>query len=465
MICSNCGTEVPRGMRVCPGCGYEVKIKAAPPVEQMISADAEDKNSTLSIGVLGKILGWFFVAIFFVAFASFIIYTVYFWFDSWRTSRIYDGTSLRAPTIEQLDMTFGQRGHSLTFFGKDGDELFIPELNRAYPFVGGMTQIDIADSAWFDLNPQTEENATVTLTPVIFTEGNGRINLPPMDLQIATPLSPLKLIDPPSDRIEVDTSMYMMRIQVIPGSKVLINGEDQSAHVSHEGLLEVNLNVTPTGDNPVSINVSTPYHQQTRRDIVLNRPPQTIPLERSMSLAKSTTKSTFTVSGTTLPGANIVVDTRYVEDSLTVKPTGAFSFRARLSAIGDNIITWHATLEGAQDQYASYTVYYVPPLEVYTGRAWLMDYANLRVMTDVWEGRIFRCLGRVAEVFTEDDIQYIAINVAADGDPEKICILENKSGKEPMEGSRYDAYADVSGVYLYGDSNCPKLICRYLLDR
>lgn len=467
MICQNCGADVRDGATVCGGCGYEIAQPKRPKPEP---ADAQ--HNVLSVRVLVNALLRLGILLFSIAFFGYIIYTAYFWYDSWRTDRIYSSGALREPDVVEIDMAYGQVGHSLTFFGNDGDELFIPELNRSFPFVGGLTQIDIQDSSWFDLAPEGEEAAIITLTPVIYTQGNGRIGLPPLELEIETPRSPLELVDPKSDRIEVDTSVFVLRIKVVPGSKVLINGEDLSAIISTEaGMLEANLQVYPIGDNPISINVSTPHHRQVRRDIVLYRAPQTIQMERDMTLVNSTTKNTATISGRAEPGANIVVDTKYVEGSLKVEPTGKFSFKANLTIVGDNLITWHATMDGRADQYASYTVYYVPTLAAYSRNAWALntqdEYDLLVKMTPFWEGQEYLCRGPVVEVFEEEGVQYVAIDVAEKGAASpRICVLENKSGvKSPEVGKVYRAYADIAGLRFYGDSNCPLLICRYMPEQ
>ena len=47
---------------------------------------------------------------------------------------------------------------------------------------------------------------------------------------------------------------------VVPGSTVLVNGEDVTDVVDRSGLLSANVNVYPIGDNIISILVRTPNH-------------------------------------------------------------------------------------------------------------------------------------------------------------------------------------------------------------
>ena len=474
VICSNCSTEVSAGALICPRCGREVVSPAAKQPKPKPTGAEVQEQSINPLKVVFTILARLLAGAFTICFFGAIIYTAYFWYDNWRINRIYEGGALRAPIIEAITLPYGQKGHSLTFFGNDGDELFVPDLNRSYPFVGGMTQIDIPDSQWFASVPQSDIGVVIPLMPVIFTERNGRIVLPRMDLTIETPDSPLEITEPRSDFVEVDTSLYTLRINVVPGSEVQINGEDQKPYVSHEGLLEANINVRPIGDNPISINVKTAHHREVRRDLILHRAPQTIYLERSLNLAKSTNNRTFTIEGNVAPGANIVVDTDYLPDTLKVDAAGKFSFRAIMTTIGDNVVRWHATMDGVEDQHASYTVYYVPTLNEYGGKAWRLnnqDYDELKVMIEMRQGQPYLCWGSVVDVFVdeEDGIQYIVMDItrkSGEGsDLPHYCVLENRSTvKDPEIGKRYKGYSDVDGSYFYRDDTVPKFVCRYLTE-
>ena len=464
MTCANCGIELPRNATICPECDYDVA-----PVQTKRGAPTQaGRGNALIQSRKFHIARIVLTTICMPLMMFYLISVAYYWFEAWQLSRIYDTGRFRAPVIEQLEMPFGQIGHSFTFFGTDGDILFLPNLNRTYPFVGGFTQIDVPDSNWFDADVEQQEGVNINIAPLIYTQNNGRINLPAIPLYLDAPTSPLTLIEPKADYLEVDTSMFMLRIMVVPGSDVLINGERQTSYVSHEGILEANLRVG-YGETHVSVDVNTDFHKRTRRDLVLYRAPQTIPLERGMDLPKTTTKNTVNITGTTMPGANIIVDTKYVENSLKVAPTGAFSFRAQLSIIGDNIITWHAVMPGMQDQYASYTIYYVPGLPIYSGKAWgtIDNYAAMPNMLDHWEGQEFLSRAVVLDVFDEDGIEYIAVDAAPEGaEAPLILILENKSGFFGVEvGTRYDFYSDLRGTHFYGDGRYPRLTTRYVCER
>lgn len=464
MKCPKCGANVRRPSDICQNCGYNLAPPPAPAAEQ-----PGDKPQPFRASTIGKALMLFVMLIFSVGFFGLIIYNGYWWYDSWRMNRIYDTGEIMAPEVEEIDMDDGRVGRAITFYGRDGNEVFIPELGKSYAFIGGLTRIEVADAHWFGASPEEQESALVTLMPVVYTDGGDMVQMPALEMDIPTPASPLEMIDPAQDLTTVITSMYTLKFRVVLGSTVMINGEDVSDLIKTEDrTLERQIRVDPTGDNKVSIFVSTPNHRQTRRDVILYRAPQTINLEPNVNLNKSTNKSTFTFSGTTEPGAQIVVDSKYVEDSLKLKATGDFSFQAKLSTIGDNTISLHATMPGREDQYMNYTIYYVPTLNEYSRKGWridrLSDYQALLPMTDIWNGQVYQCKGTVTEIMEDVTPQTFAMNLAGAGEEARYVIIENRSSVQNLVvGQRYYAWADVTGNEFYDSKRVPKLIARYVL--
>lgn len=55
-------------------------------------------------------------------------------------------------------------------------------------------------------------------------------------MQIPTPESPIVVLSPEEEYISVNTSVYPVEVQIIPGSTISLNGEDVSADVDRNGL-------------------------------------------------------------------------------------------------------------------------------------------------------------------------------------------------------------------------------------
>lgn len=454
MKCPNCGATVAEGRTHCPRCNQTI--------DAFVSSSAR-KGPNRAMRIATGFM-WTLFALVSVVFLCLAVYKLYFWFDAWRLERMYTVGGKMAPDVEEITLEDGRVGHAITFYGDDGHSIFIKELNQSYLLSGGLTRIEIPDSNWFTKNPEDVEAAVITMTPVLESENGDATELPPLELTVKVPESPLTLISPTSDFQEVVNSIYSLQLQVVPGSRVLVNGEDVTDVVDYTGLLSANINVG-YGDNNISILVETANHRQTRRDLVLYREPQDIPLEPSLNIPKSSTKDTMTISGTIDPSATLVVDTEHVPNSIKISQDGSFSFKAKFTTIGDNTVTFRAQKPGLTDSVVSVTVNYVPSLNDYSRKAWKMDYKNLLLAYRQWHGKIFKCVGPIVEII-QDETPLLVMNVGTEEVPQYL-ILDNASKvTSPSLGTVYTAYADVAGNgnYFYKEDYCPRLTARYMLS-
>jgi hypothetical protein len=142
---------------------------------------------------------WAVLIVISLTFLCLAIYRLYFWFVAWRLSRLYEAGGRLAPDVEEVVLDDGREGHAITFYGDDGNSVFIKELGRSYLLTGGLARIEVADSSWFQENPENLEAAVITMTPVLESENGARTELPPLELTVDVPQSPLTLISPSSD--------------------------------------------------------------------------------------------------------------------------------------------------------------------------------------------------------------------------------------------------------------------------
>ncbi|NLG26043.1 MAG: hypothetical protein GX558_11855 [Clostridiales bacterium] len=453
MRCPHCGREA-GGLDLCPGCGRAIGPGSRPAPR---SRRAPLPGLARAVKPALLIVSWALS----LAVLALGVYKAYYWAQALMQERAYATGRAQAPAVDDVALDDGRVGHAITFYGEDGDAIYIEELRRSYMVIGGVARVEVPDGDWFDLKPEDVESAQVTITPVRIAGGGARTLLPTMTLDIAVPQSPLELISPSGEYTEVYSSIYPLKVQVVPGSTVLVDGDDVTDIVDRAGLLAVNVAVYPKGDNPISLLVYTPHHKQTRRDIVLYRAALEIPLELNVSTEKTSSRATMTISGYTAPGAKIVVDSPHVDGSIAVADDGEFSFAASFTTIGDNEVRFRATMAGKQDSVITLTVAYVPTLAEYSRGAWRMDYDQLKRLTDTWKGRVFLCKGAVTQVLPGDP-QVIVMNVGTDDNPQLVA-LDNRSSLGSAEvGVRYAAYADVTGIYNLDGARLPRLTARYI---
>lgn len=388
-------------------------------------------------------------------------YKLWTWVYNYRLERLYTRGAY-TPTISEITLSDLRAGHSIAFYGKDGDQIFIPEMNQSLSISGGVARMQMADSDWFGPTVTDVEYADVTLSPMLISEKGTKTILPKVNFQIEVPQSPLKVVSPAQDKINVVTSVYPLTLNVVPGSTVFVNGQNVTSALDRSGLLSTNVSVAPIGDNIVTLIVRTPKHRETRRELDFYRQKYDIELELDTTVSDRSPSRTMAVTGKTEPGAVISVDTDYMEESLAMDlETGRFSFIAKFSTVGENVVRFRASMPGKQDAQISFTVNYLPSLAEYSAKAWAMDYDRLKLMFEQWNGRVFQCKGELIDSFVDGDKTYVVMDVG--GEDQQIIILENRSSlTSPSLGRRYTAYADVDGQHMYKSQYYPKLVARYM---
>ena len=454
MKCPYCGNSCADGARECDVCRQPLPSAAAEAEESA----ARPRRSAFHKILL--VLCW--IACFIVLGIG--IYKLVFWIDEYKIERLYTRGAY-TPTLGEMQLSDGRNAHTVVFYGKDGDIIYLPELNRSLTICGGIARLEIADSEWFGADVSEYDYADVHFAPILIEEDGTETQLPVIDYTVNVPESPLTVISPAKDGMSVVTSTYPLELQVVPGSSVYVNGEDLSDRVDRSGVLDdTRLSVQPIGDNSYTIIVRTPSHKETRRDITIYRAAFDINIELDENVSTTSSDAQMTVSGTTEPGAMISVDTEFIPESLQVDmTTGRFSFIAKFGQFGNNVVRFRATMEGRADAVISFAVNYKPTLGDYAAGAWKMDYDQLRLYFEQWHGKVFRCVGTIVDSFTgEDGYQYLVMNVGSDSE-KKLVVLQNYSTISSFNmGTTYDIYADVTGRYMYNAEYYPMLAARYI---
>ena len=450
MTCPYCGKKNPADAEYCVSCGYPLPLQEARAQVSQVARAGVALGRTLRIVLLVLIVP---LSLFIFGFAW---YKVHFWLKDRSTQRVYTTGRIQEPTLETTTLSDGRSGHKLTFFGEDGDSVYIEELGQSYLIVGGKAEILIADSEWFDYLPNDIDRAEITLLPVMVGERGERQDLPGISFEVDTPTSPLELISPSQQRTTVLSAIFQLEMKVVPGSTVLVDGSDVTDMVDVLGNLSVNVAVYPQGDNPISILVRTPHHKETRADIVLYREKTDIDIELSIYTARSSARQTMAVSGAVDPTARFVVDSPYVPESLTIDESGSFTFYAQFEEIGINVVTFHAEKEGCRNAVLSFEVNYLPTLAEYAKSPWRVveNYDDMLRLYEQWKGKVFRCRGTAVEVLDDK----VFLMDVGDG---HLLAIENATSVQISEGGIYDFYADLNGLFDSVHGDIPYLIARY----
>lgn len=369
---------------------------------------------------------------------------------------------LAGPTVEEAEVD-GEMSHIFTFTGQADEYIYIPELKRNFKIIQGVAKVTVPDSMWIGEDPETTQ-IEVSLNPVLYTAGAKQKPMQPVTYTVTIPASPLKVISPQEDGAVTHTSMYLVEIQVEPGSVVTIAGEPVSDLMNDEGIITYNVNLEPKGDNTIPIHVKTEGYRSIVKSLVINRPYMEIPLEINANTPVTSQTSTMTITGRVEPGATLTVEPKQKGD-INIDSAGAFSFDVSLKDYGENEIVLTASSAGKQDSVITHTVNFMPQASTYTEMAWALktqDEYNTLVQgcTTTFLRKVYECGGKIHEMIREDDPMMFLFNVGTEEEP-RIVAIEMISGKDVKPGLRYDIYADVAGEY----EGYPLLIGRYRYQR
>jgi len=451
--CPYCGSVCADDTLYCPSC--KQPLPTAQAEAQELRHAPKEKRTPLQKALTALVAVAFAVALVIGGFklAS--------WIHNYQLNRLYT-RGIYTPKVSRIQMEDLRSGHAIIFYGKDGDQIYLPEMQRSLTISGGVARMEVADSDWFDANVADIEYADITLSPMLISEKGTKTELPSFNFQVDVPESPLSVTTPAQERTTVVTGIYPLVLNVVPGSTVFINGEDVTESVDRSGLLSTYVGVKPIGDNIITLIVRTPKHRECRRELVIFRQHYDIDLELDTTVSDVSTARTMAITGTTEPGASIAVDTDYIPESLQVDATGRFSFISKFATYGENIVRFRATMPGKEDAVISFAVNYKPSLAEMSGRAWKMDYPQLKQLFENWRYQSFACKGPIIDSFTDDSGKsYLVMDVGTE--ERQLIVLENQSSlSNPVMGRRYLAYAYVDGQQMYQAQYYPKLIALYL---
>lgn len=371
------------------------------------------------------------------------------------------------PLQEQIRITAtilnDMAAHTIDIPAPDGSQIYIKELKKSYISTGGYASVTVADYTWYELKDDIDSaTMDITLTPYIKTSAGEQKLMEPITYTIDIPLSPITLVTPDTNYLEVTTSPYQIQFKVEQNSTVFINGVDFSSFVNtQDGYISYNATVPAVGENEFIIEVQCEYYRKNTVKIILYRAPQDIPLELDPTLGNTSADNLMTIKGTTIPGATITVTTPHEAlDTSLLASTGEFSFKAKFEKIGTNVITIIAQKD---EDSATLTkeVYYVPYSSTYTPKAWPMDSYNYieflnNTALRVSRTQVYVCVGEIVEIISSKP-QLALMDTDETEEGERLVLLENLSSDTWVVGQRYRVYADAYGVY----NGKPRLVGRY----
>ncbi len=365
----------------------------------------------------------------------------------------------KSISVSEGSATVQKSAKEITFYGEENDVIFIKEFKKSYVVTGGKAIVTIPDEDMIPEWPETNDSTLeVALTPRISTAKGDQITLDPIKYAVDIPMSEVTILKPEKPHLEITDEMYTIVIKVAENSIVTINNESIGDLRDSSGQILHNVTVESIEDNIYTLSVSQPHHQRYVSDIYITRHRQEIPLQFTNSPGESTTTSTLTLSGTVMPGAELIIESEHREGEVVYDPaTGKFQFIAVFQRIGVNTIKVRAKMEGLTDSVITKTISYVPSLDEYSRKAWPLNYSELLDNVANNQGRVFVFTGRVTEIIAQEPFTFL-MDVSENPKKKQMVAVESPNMSGLQVGEYLQIYGDAQSEY----EGFPLLVGRHI---
>ena len=133
MKCPYCGSRFAGERQYCPNCKQPIsraRPQAEAPERPAVREDPRRRGLRRALIAAAALVCAFLVCL--------GIYKLTFWIGSYRVNRLYTRGEY-TPTVNTVTMDDGRVGHTIVFYGSDGDQIFLPELQKSLSISGGVS--------------------------------------------------------------------------------------------------------------------------------------------------------------------------------------------------------------------------------------------------------------------------------------------------------------------------------------
>ena len=351
--------------------------------------------------------------------------------------------------------------HEIVFRSDEYESVYIKELAKTYIFTASEARLLLYDAEIVGDAP-TSSKVNVVLTPTFYKPSGTSITGDPVKFTLNVPSSEITLISPSEESSTTQKALTTITFTVNPGRTTMVNGQDVSDLANKDGNIVYNLDTSRFGENFVTITSQEKGHTAKSITLTITRPYMDILIELDSTVAESSTGSSFTITGKTLPGAAIKLDTSQSGEA-TVDTDGNFSVIAKLTKIGENEVIIRASMDGKQDTTYKLNVTYAPKLDEYSKQAWPLDSRNLNELKSYWDnkvGKIYVGTGASNGPIKADDPTALPIyDFTLEGG--QSVYIQMVKGKPLTTGVKYKIFCDFDSM----KGSTPLFIGRYYFEQ
>lgn len=340
-------------------------------------------------------------------------------------------TAANKPPVMEIDVDYwveeiqldGKTGRKISVKSSLGEQVKL--MDKVAAITGGKAEIILMDNE-FDINDfeQSDGYLQVILPLTVMADGYPS-RTEEVRFEIPVRYAPLEFVSPADKEAVVEGSTYQLMLKVLPGSKIIIDGNNYSHVVDEEGLLTLQLELPDQPEIRYEIHVSADGYEDTYEEVVFKRKQMEFALSIDQEIPIQASENTWVeITGITHPEAKLSANLEVRDDVTVDSETGNFAMHVKAPSKGYTPLILTAELEGKEDSVLEAVIHRPVSEYEYTHSAWAFDYNNLKTYPDLHNGVAFVFSGTVNKVESTGLKTILLVDTASQGQSEQLVHVE-----------------------------------------
>lgn len=422
MICPACHTKNPYFNNFCYHCGHDLKIPISDSEDIDFKKDKEnniDQKDHYNIDInrptplrqhrsddnkkrKNILLILLFILLAIIVFSMVLLY-IYPNLNLTKEDKPPVSDKIRATSsVEEITYN-GKNAYKLYFQTENGEEINL--LNQILKVKDGSASITIDERELYSLNPQITEDGLhvveieVTISALGFQDLKENFVLP---LFAPYDYAPFLLVEPKSLDLNFNENTSKVIFEVLPDSKIQINGVDESASVDDNGIYNNTFNLANEEELVLDIKITYPGYLDNNQQLILRKTPMDVFIEIRDPMPIKTDEEWALVKGVIEPGASLEANREIFEEIKINEETGDFELYLKTEAPGYNLAILTAK-SGNKETSIEVIIDHKTTVESYSTTAWKADYSELSNNPNLSQGKHFAISGIIMDLIENND--------------------------------------------------------------
>ncbi len=333
-------------------------------------------------------------------------------------------------------------------------------LDKTVRVKDGKAEVVIEDKELVPLGKETSPDGEVKVTlDVIISATNTKSRKDKVSFRLAPRTAPLNMIHPTQNEYIAEDDNLTLLMEVIPGSKVLINGDNFSDMVSKEGKLEKTFKLSEELEQKFEVKVVTEGFKDNIHTITIKRNSETshIPLTIDQKQPIKSDDQWVKITGSTAPGAKLDLNVE-VKYEPKINEDGHFTIFAKTANIGYTPCTLTSSLENGETTSLNLVLERSTTEAEYTSKAWEFIYDDMVKNQSLHNSQIFLLTGKVSEIFSLDGKYAFTLDISPNSPNKQLVYIEYWGNIKLEKGQSLKIFGNRWG----NKDSIPKILAKFI---